>query len=183
MTRFVRLPVFLLAAAAYGIIASGCTFSAPQFQSAIILVRGIIPSDGTVLSDEPATWFASFDGVGAVLTPYVSNGLIVFANADGDAIAFDGWIIRSVVGFGLTGPISISGKDGVRTFTVAHQKVRTKCDEWKLVDVTWSQVCANGLSEIVLDDEGNIQKITMATGNSLGNVTLRVAKEASIRGN
>ena len=48
-------------------------------------------------TDEPATWFASVDGSGAILNPYLSNDLIVFANTDGDAIAFDGWIIRSVV--------------------------------------------------------------------------------------
>ena len=45
------------------------------------------------------------DGRGrGIKSLYVSNDLIVFANTDGDAIAFDGWTIRSVVGFGLKEP-------------------------------------------------------------------------------
>ena len=155
---------------------SGCTFSAPQFESAIGLAQGIIASDHPKSAEEPATWFASVDGVGAVLNPYVSNGLIVFANTNGDAIAFDGWTIRSVVGFGLKEPLSISGKDGVRTFTMADLKTQTRCDEWNLAGLIWSQTCSNGLGEIVLDDEGNIQEIAMPIGDGSTFVTLRVAK-------
>jgi hypothetical protein len=140
------------------------------------MAQGIIGSDDPESADEPATWFASVDGVGAVLNPYVSNDLIVFANTDGDAIAFDGWTIRSVVGFGLKEPLSVSGKEGVRTFTVADQKAQAKCDDWSLADLIWSQACSNGPGEIVLDNEGNIQKITIAIGNGSGIVTLRVAK-------
>lgn len=175
MTRCSRLLV-LSAVAFLGAIVSGCTFSAPQFESAIVLAQGIIASDDSKSADEPATWFASVDGVGAALNPYVSNDLVVFANTDGDAIAFDGWTIRSVVGFGLKEPLSISGKDGVRTFTVSGQKTQTKCDEWSLAELTWSQTCSNGAGEIVLDDEGNIQKITMPVFDGSAIVTLRVAK-------
>ena len=175
MMWFSRLLV-LSTVAFLGSMASGCTFSAPQFESAIVLAQGIIASDDSKSTDETATWFASVDGTGAVLNPYVSNGLIVFANTDGDAIAFDGWTIRSVVGFGLKEPLSISGKDGVRTFTVLGQKTQTQCDEWSLAELIWSQTCSNGHGEIVLDDEGNIQKITMPVFDGSAIVTLRVAK-------
>ncbi len=175
MMWFSRLLV-VSAGAFLGAIVSGCTFSAPQFESAIVLAQGIIASDNSKSANEPATWFASVDGVGAVLNPYVSNDLIVFANSDGDAIAFDGWTIRSVVGFGLKEPLSILGKDGVRTFTVSGQKTQTKCDEWSLAELIWSQTCSNGPGEIVLDNEGNIQKISMPIGNGSVIVTLRVAK-------
>jgi hypothetical protein len=40
----------------------------------------------------------------------------------------------------------------------------------------WRQTCSNGPGEIVLDDEGNIQKITMPIGDGSAIVTLRVAK-------
>ncbi len=175
MMRFSRLLVSSAGPFLWAVL-SGCTFSAPQFESAIILAQGIIASDNSKSADEPATWFASVDGVGAVLNPYVSNDLFVFANTDGDAIAFDGWIIRSVVGFGLKEPLSISGKDGVRTFTVSGQKTQTKCDEWSLAELIWSQTCSNGPGEIVLDNEGNIQKISMPIGNGSVIVTLLVAK-------
>ena len=72
-------------------------------------------------------------------------------------------------------PLSISGKDGVRTFMVLGQKTQTTCDEWSLAELIWSQTCTNGPGEIVLDDEGNIQKITMTVGDGSVNVTLRVA--------
>ena len=175
MTQISRLLVVLVSTC-FGGAVSGCTFSAPQFESAIAMAQGIIASDDPNSADEIATWFASIDGVGAVLNPYASNDLIVFANTDGDAIAFDGWTIRSVVGFGLKEPFSISGKDGVRTFTVAGQDTQTQCDEWRLAELIWSQTCSNGPGEIVLDDEGNIQKITMPVFDGSAIVTLRVAK-------
>ena len=175
MRRFSRSYV-MSAASFLGALVSGCTFSAPQFESAIAMAQGIIASDDPKSADEPATWFASVDGAGAVLNPYVSGNLIVFANTDGDAIAFDGWTIRSLVGFGLRDPVSISGKDGMRTFTFDGHQTITKCDPWNLEGLIWSQTCSNGPSEILLDDEGNIQKITMAIGNGSGIVTLRVAK-------
>ena len=175
MMRFSRLLV-MLAGACLGAVVSGCTFSAPQFESAIVLAQSVMASGDPTPAGEAAKWFASVDGTGAVLNPYVSNDLIVFANTDGDAIAFDGWTIRSVVGFGLKEPLSISGKEGVRTFTVAGQKTQTKCDEWGLAELIWSQTCSNGLGEIVLDEEGNIQKITMPVFDGSAIVTLRVAK-------
>ena len=175
MMRFSRLLVSSVGPFLWAVV-SGCTFSAPQFESAIVLAQGIIASDNSNSAGETATWFASVDGTGAVLNPYVSNDLIVFANTDGDAIAFDGWTIRSVVGFGLKEPLSISGKDGVRTFTVSGQKTQTRCDEWRLTELIWSQTCSNGPSEIVLDNEGNIQKITMPVFDGSAIVTLRVAK-------
>ena len=175
MTRFPNL-IVMSASAFFGAMVSGCMFSAPQFESAIVLAQSVIASDETAAAGETATWFASVDGTGAVLNPYVSNDLIVFANTDGHAIAFDGWTIRSVVGFGLKEPLSISGKDGVRTFTVSGQKTQTQCDEWGLAELIWSQTCSNGPGEIVLDDEGNIQKITMPVFDGSVIVTLRVAK-------
>ena len=175
MIGFSRLLV-ISAGAFFGVMVSGCTFSAPQFESAMVLAQRIIASDDPKSADETTTWFASVDRTGAVLNPYVSNNLIVFANSDGDAIAFDGWTIRSVVGFGFNEPLSISGKDGVRTFTVSGQKTQTQCDEWSLAELIWSQTCSNGPGEIVLDDEGNIQKIAMPIGDGSAIVTLRVAK-------
>ena len=175
MTKFSRLLVIPVGTF-FGAMVSGCTFSAPQFESTIVLARGIIASGEVRSVEEPATWLASVDGTGAVLNPYVSNGLIVFANTDGDAIAFDGWTIRSVLGFGSKEPLSISGKDGVRAFTVAGQKTQTYCDDWNLAESIWSQTCSNGSGEIVLDDEGNIQSITMPVLDGSVIVTLRVAK-------
>ena len=136
---------------------SGCNVSAPQFESAVALAETVLTSQAISTNRGTATWLASVNGQGAVLTPYISNDLVVFANADGDAIAFDGWIIRSVVGFSLEHPLSISGKQGHRTFRLADQQTQTECDEWSLSGMIWSQICANGAGEIVLDGLGNIR--------------------------
>lgn len=158
------------------LVASGCSVSVPQAESSYRFVKGLISSDEVSPRDQQAIWLAAVGDRGAVLHPYFSSGLTVFANTDGDAIAFDGWTIRSVVGFGLENPLSISGKDGVRVFTIDGQVSVANCDRWILTGLHWSQRCSNGPGEIVLNEEGNIQKIVMPIGDKARIVTLRVAK-------
>lgn len=157
------------------LILGGCSVSLPQVESSYRFVRDLISSDD-VSSQQQAVWLASVDDRGAVLRPYLSGGLTVFANIDGDAIAFDGWTIRSVVGFGLAVPLSISGKDGSRTFSAGGRTTSTECDQWHLKGLTWSQICANGEGRIVVNQNGNIELILMSLGENLGIVTLKVAK-------
>lgn len=154
----------------------GCSISVPQAESSHRFVKKLLSSDQIPSKEPQAIWLASLGGRGAVLRPYLSAGLTIFANTDGDAIAFDGWTIRSVVGFGLAGPLSISGKEGNRSFSTGGQIVSTECDRWYLRGLTWYQTCANGDGEIVLTPEGNIELISMSLGENLGIVTLRVAK-------
>ena len=136
------------------------------------------PSAGESSSEEdaPALWLASVGERGALLNPYTASGLIVFANTDGDAIAFDGWTVRSVSGFGLPAPISISGKDGLRKFAGPLGQYLTTCDSWVLEGLIWTQSCGNGDGVIELNDAGNIERIVLSLGKERGNVTLRVAK-------
>lgn len=157
------------------VLASGCSLSVPQAQSSYRFVKELISSDEVSSKEQQAIWLASVGGRGAVLRPYLSGGLTVFANTEGDAIAFDGWTIRSVMGFGLAGPVSISGKEGNRTLATGGQIMSTECDPWYLKGLSWQQTCANGDGEIVLTPEGNIELILMSLGENLGIVTLRVA--------
>ena len=157
------------------LLLTGCSISVPQAESSYRFVKELISSDEGSSQEQQAIWLASVGDRGAVLRPYLSGGLTVFANTDGDAIAFDGWTIRSVVGFGLAGPLSISGKDGNRTFSIGGEISSTECDPWYLRGLTWRQTCSNGPGEIVLSEDGNIQKIRMPIGNGSGIVTLRVA--------
>ncbi|MDC3316397.1 hypothetical protein OAV33_00325 [bacterium] len=154
---------------------SGCTFSAPQFDASIRLIERVASGKSATAEEPRATWLASVGDRGALLNPYLSGGLTVFANVNGDAIAFDGWTIRSIQGFGLSGPISVKGKDGERIFVRDGVQTRTDCDTWTRSGLNWEQVCANGDGQIRLDETGNIRSITMALGNKFGIVTLRVA--------
>lgn len=160
----------------FGLLMVGCTFSAPQFEAGIRFVERVASGKSETAEEPRATWLASVGDRGAVLNPYLSGGLTVFANVDGDAIAFDGWTIRSITGFGLSSPVSVTGKDGARAFVYGGAQTTTDCDAWTRSGLNWEQVCANGNGQITLDETGNIQSITMALGNKLGIVTLRVAK-------
>ena len=155
---------------------AACTFSAPQFEAGVRFVKSVSMAERE--SEEPAQskWLASVGNEGAVVMPYSSEGLIVFANANGDAIAFDGWTIRSILGFGLASPLSIYGKEGERRFVMGGSEELADCDSWEFSDGVWEQACDNGLGSISIDENGNIQTIVMSLGKSLGNVTLRVAK-------
>ena len=158
------------------LLLTGCSVSVPQAESSYRFVKELISSDDVSSQEQQAIWLASVGGRGAVLRPYLSSGLTVFANTDGDAIAFDGWTIRSIVGFGLEGPLSIVGKDGERIFSAVGHITSTECDPWYESELTWHQACANGDGEIALNREGNIELISMSLGENLGIVTLRVAK-------
>ena len=154
----------------------GCTFSVPQFDAAVNFAKTITAGESSSEEDAPAVWLASVGERGALLNPYTASGLIVFANTDGDAIAFDGWTVRSVSGFGLPAPISISGKDGPRIFVGPFGQYSMTCDPWVLKDLIWTQSCGNGDGVIDLNEAGNIERIILSLGKERGNVTLRVAK-------
>ena len=154
----------------------GCTFSVPQFDAALTFAKTITAGESSSEEDAPAVWLASVGGRGALLNPYTASGLIVFANTDGDAIAFDGWTVRSVSGFGLSAPISISGKEGLRKFAGSVGQYSTTCDPWVLEGLIWTQSCGNGNGVIELNEAGNIERIILSLGKERGNVTLNVAK-------
>jgi hypothetical protein len=154
----------------------GCTLSVPQADLVIGFVESITPFESEVAAEGPAVWLASVGQQGATLNPYKTSGLIVFANADGDAIAFDGWTVRSITGFGFSSPLSIFGKEGLRTFSNHKVEFSTTCEGWVLSELTWTQSCGNGPGRIQLNEVGDIEQISMFLGSGLGLVTLRVAK-------
>ena len=154
----------------------GCTFAVPQFDAAVNYAQSLTAGESDAKANAPAVWLASIGARGAVLNPYTASGMIVFANAEGDAIAFDGWTVRSVSGFGLSTPTSISGKDGLRKFSGPVGEYSTTCDPWILEGLVWTQSCGNGDGVIELNEAGNIERIILSVGKEWGNVTLRVAK-------
>ena len=155
---------------------AGCTLSMPQIDSAIGFLATLNVSESDSVKESPSVWLASVGERGAVLNPYDTGSFVVFANADGDAIAFDGWTVRSITGFGFRNPLSISGKEGLRTFSVGLDQFAANCGPWELNEHIWSQACDNGEGLIELNDAGNIQRISISLGERLGNVTLWVVK-------
>jgi hypothetical protein len=154
---------------------SGCTLTFPQVNAAMQLIP--LPNDEQKEQGAPI-WLASVGGVGAVLTPYAMEGYTLFANEDGDAIAFDGWTVRAIYGFGLTEPIKVSGKTGSRSVSSSRGKTITMCSEWinqpTEFSQRWRQTCSVGPGEIVVNSDENIEEIRMSLGRELGSVALRV---------
>ena len=158
------------------LVLQGCTFSAPQFDAAVNFAKTITSGEPSSVTQAPPVWLASVGERGSLLNPYTASGLFVFANTEGDAIAFDGWTVRSVSGFELSASISISGKDGLRNFAGPYGQYSTTCDPWVLEGLVWTQSCGNGDGVIELNEAGNIERIILSLGKERGNVTLRVAK-------
>ena len=157
------------------LLSTGCTVSAPQAESAWRLFNSIATSEAEDGTATQPIWLASVGETGAVVKPYASGGFTVFANVDGDAIAFDGWIVRSITGFGLKKPVSVTGKEGLRSLAIDDEILSATCGSWEWKTPIWRQSCDIGSSTISLDEEGNIQEISMSLGEKLGFVTLRVA--------
>ena len=162
-------------AALLALLLSGCTLTFPQVNAAMQLIP--LPNDGQKEQGAPI-WLASLGGVGAVLTPYAMEGYTLFANEDGDAIAFDGWTVRAIYGFGLTEPIKVSGKTGSRSISSSRGRTKTMCSEWisqpDESSLRWQQTCSVGPGEIAVNSDGNIEEIRMSLGSELGYVALRV---------
>ena len=165
------IPIAVLVA----LLLSGCTLTFPQVNAAMQLIP--MPSDGQKEQGAPM-WLASVGGVGAVLTPYAMDGYTLFANEDGDAIAFDGWTVRAIYGFNLTKPIKVSGKTGSRSISSSRGRTKTMCSEWITQpdesSLRWQQTCSAGPGEIIVNFDGNIEEIRMSLGRELGSVALRV---------
>ena len=159
------------------LMTTGCAVALPQVDSLVKFVEAFQKANPAESSEREVTWLASIGEYGAVLRPYSSNGLTVFANKDGDAIAFDGWTIRSITGFGLKAPLSIAGKDGGRTFLMNKNLKKTYCDAWVLEGRRWNQSCENGPGFILLNESSEIITITMSLAPWLEDVILEVVSE------
>ena len=121
-------------------ILQGCSVAVPQVDAFIgFAARAMDEKHNADKKAAPPLWLASMGNSGAVLHPYSSGGFIVFANQQGDAFAFDGWIIRSVIGFGLEAPLSVQGRVGDRVITFEGSEYAYFCDDWIWQPPSWNQ--------------------------------------------
>ena len=150
------------------VILSACTFRAPQLESVTSQVRAIVAPNQTVAD---VVWLASFNGQGAVLKPYVVDGYTVFANESGDAVAFDGWVIRSVLGFGRDHAVSVTDKNGIRSVVSHKMMFEATCSEWRKLATQgghqWRQICGSNGHETVIDidETDTIRGISQSFGD------------------
>ena len=162
------------------VILSGCNVTFPQLDAAVSRINSELAKQSESPPTEDIRWIASFNGEGRIMTAYVENGLTVFVSDDNDAVAFDGWLVRSVGGFGKESIVKVQESRQGRLVTDGKRISNTLCDQWiKSIaldgNTVWSQSCANQSSEnrIVLNAEGLIIGIHQFIIESGGELILR----------
>ena len=166
----------LVLGVAFSVSLQSCTVNVPQAESAFQKIRSLVAVESA--TDE-VLWLASYQGHGAVLKPYAVEGYTVFANDSGDAIAFDGWVVRSVLGFGLEQALTISDDGWLRTSRTNQTRFSANCSEWQKGAVSkgyqWRQICGIKGHETVIyiDETGSISGVKQAFGDNLGALTLK----------
>ena len=158
---------------------TSCTFRVPQAENALRQIQTFVVEES---SGEEVLWLASFRGKGAVLKPFSTEGYIVFANESGDAVAFDGWVVRSVLGFGMKQAITTSDDGWIRSSRSEGKSFVAACSEWQREATgegyQWRQIC--GINEhetiISIDEAGSIRSIRQMFGGGLGTLTLNLRR-------
>ena len=156
-----------------------CAIRVPQAEAMLNQFQKLVGSEEET---RQAVWLASFNGRGAVLSPYVADGYTVFANDEGDAVAFDGWVIRSVLGFGKESSLSISDEGWDRSSVSNSTRFTATCSEWQKEGFSegyeWRQICGiNGHETVIrIDEAGSITSIRQAFGGDLGTLELNLRR-------
>ena len=156
-----------------------CAIRVPQAEAMLNQLQKFVGSEEKT---RQAVWLASLNGHGAVLSPYVAEGYTVFANEEGDAVAFDGWVIRSVLGFGRDAPLSISDEGWDRSSVSNTTRFTATCSEWQKEDLgegyEWRQICGiNGHETVIrIDGAGSITGIRQTFGGDLGTLELNLRR-------
>ena len=80
---------------------SGClVVKTPQIETASSLIQGMFDQPLAENNEQVSEWSARVGSEGRLVEVVEQDGFFVFVSSAGDAIAFDGWNIRSIIGFG-----------------------------------------------------------------------------------
>ena len=102
---------------------AGCTFQSNQMD----LIVGFLDRE----PESDYRWQASISNQNWTLTAISKDNLMIFMNDHGDALAFDGWTIRSLIGFGFgPSPLTITKDEKHRVFKSESSVSRHICGSW-----------------------------------------------------
>lgn len=151
------------------LILSSCTVTFPQFEQVFDRNNNVFVGQKAVANE----WLVQANSGGVVMLPYKESGLTIFVNArTGDAVSFDGWTIRSIVGFFGETPTSLYRADGKLVISRGEAPEIVSCNNYErftsasLGKVIWRQGCERGkfVNEIEVNNEGEIVLITQYAG-------------------
>ena len=159
----------LLAILGTSLISSCLVVKTPQIETASSLIQGMFDQSLTESNKRGSEWSARVGSEGRLVEVVEQDGFFVFVSSAGDAIAFDGWNIRSIIGFGSSDTRQIAVDGERKQFRSGRNLLSRRCDSWKLdSDVSpddskvWLQQCDNQVraNSIVVDSSGAISEIS-----------------------
>ena len=163
-----------------GLLLSGCTVSFPQVDSVVDLVQAELDAVKQVEPAQDTRWSASYNGTGRLMTPYLEGDLTIFMSEQGDAVAFDGWLIRSLGGFDQDQIIRVNDDENQRIYNNGLSRQIGDCAPWVSATtsdggVTWKQTCEkpDATNKIRLTETGLIVEIDQVVDGSGGRITLK----------
>ena len=150
-------------------LVSGClVVKTPQIETASVFIQNIFDPPLAQNNEQGFEWSARVGSEGRLVKVVEQGGFFVFVSSAGDAIAFDGWDIRSIIGFGSdTRQITVDGER--RQFRSGSDLSSTLCEGWKLDpdassddSKVWLQQCDGQVraNSIVVDSAGAISEIS-----------------------
>lgn len=148
---------------------SGClVVKAPQIETAKTLASNILDQPPAENTAQGATWSARVGDEGRLVIVVEQDGFFVFVSNAGDAIAFDGWNVRSIIGFGGSDATQIEVDGEQKHFRVGRDLSSRRCEGWEFDpdaspddSKVWLQQCDGQAraNSIGVDSKGAISEI------------------------
>lgn len=162
-------PLCLLVFCSLGLTQGCLVLKTPQIETVSSLIKSMFDESLSERNEQGAKWSARVGDEGRLVEVFEQDGFFVFVSSAGDAIAFDGWIIRSIIGFGAehTRQIVVEGEQ--KQFRSGSDTSFKRCEDWKLISKSpqqgskvWEQQCDDQIraNSIVIDGAGAISEIS-----------------------
>ena len=133
--------------------------------------------------DSELRWTGKVGSEGRLLTVFKDDELFIFVSDTRDSIAFDGWHVRSLTGFGFDSVLRFVASDGSLMLADGKGQLVLVCRPWTSeVSVngitTFSQYCneVSRSNSITVSPEGEILEIDQVITPDGKRVTLRALK-------
>jgi len=161
--------LYLLAIFGTSLISGCLVVKTPQIDAASSLIQGMFDQPLAENNERGSEWSARVGSEGRLVEVVEQDGFFVFVSSAGDAIAFDGWDIRSIIGFGGSDTRQIAVDGARKQFRSGRDLSSRRCEGWKSDPNTlpddskiWLQQCDGQVrvNSIVVDRSGAISEIS-----------------------
>lgn len=160
---------YLIVLSGTGLISGCLVVKTPQIETANSLIQGVFDQPRAENNEQGSEWSARVGTEGRLVEVVEQDGFFVFVSSAGDAIAFDGWDVRSIIGFGGSDTRQIAVDGERKQFRSGRDLSSRRCEGWKLDpdaspddSKVWLQQCDDQVraNSIVVDSTGAISEIS-----------------------